>query len=86
MRRMAERACPNAANHEPGPDGYGEWHQWAEEKVKTHVNEACPQCGLFMIWKPKPERCPTCGAEKDVPATLRPVSCCPNDFHQSEST
>lgn len=46
-------ACPNKAKHTESPDGYIAWHEWAERKAKTHVQERCPGCGLFMIWKPK---------------------------------
>lgn len=49
----AER-CPNVKNHvkrEPG--GYVNWHSWAEDKLKTHDQLQCPECGLWVIWKPK---------------------------------
>lgn len=45
--------CPNAKNHTDGPGGYIDWHIWAEEKGKTHVQERCPECGLYKIWKRK---------------------------------
>lgn len=39
--------------HTPAPKGYLQWHAWAEKKAKTHVQEKCPYCGLWAIWKPK---------------------------------
>lgn len=45
--------CPNAAQHTPSPDGYLAWHEWAEEKAKTHTQIKCSGCGLYAIWVPK---------------------------------
>ncbi len=39
--------------HTPSPSGYVEWHEWAEKKSKTHVQEKCPACGLWAVWRPK---------------------------------
>jgi hypothetical protein len=48
--------CPNLKQHVKGePSGYIAWHEWAERKAKTHRQERCPGCGLFVIWKPKQE-------------------------------
>ena len=33
------------------PDGYVEWHEWAEKKSKHHVQVKCPNCGLWAIWR-----------------------------------
>lgn len=41
-------------NHTFQPEGYIEWHGWAEEMSKTHVQRQCHGCGLYMIWEPKP--------------------------------
>lgn len=38
--------------HTPEPTGYLQWHAWAEEKAKTHIQERCPVCGLWAIWVP----------------------------------
>jgi hypothetical protein len=35
------------------PRGYLAWHEWAEEKSKTHSQRRCPHCGLYAIWEPK---------------------------------
>ena len=50
-RRMA--ICPNRHNHTEGPDGYLEWHSWAEQMNETHEQTYCPSCGMFVIWGPK---------------------------------
>lgn len=39
--------------HTPCPEGYVPWHEWAEQKSKTHKQERCPSCGLWAIWKPR---------------------------------
>lgn len=41
------------ADHTPCPDGYLDWHAWAEEKAKTHRSKRCSECRLFKIWVPK---------------------------------
>jgi hypothetical protein len=48
--------CPNAAEHTPAAAGYLEWHEWAEQKAKTHRQIRCKGCGLFAIWVPKRKR------------------------------
>ena len=45
--------CPNKASHLLGPSEYLERVEWAEEMRKTHRQERCPGCGLWVIWKPK---------------------------------
>ena len=45
--------CPNKSNHSNAPKGYLEWHAWAEEKSKTHYQQLCPDCALWVIWVPK---------------------------------
>ena len=47
--------CPNFKNHTKQPEGYLQWHEWAENKAKTHTQEQCPVCGLWCIWKRKPK-------------------------------
>ncbi len=39
--------------HTPAPSGYLAWQVWAERKARTHVQERCPGCGLWKIWRPK---------------------------------
>lgn len=36
--------------HTPEPEGYLQWHAWAEEKSKTHKQIKCAECGLYAIW------------------------------------
>lgn len=42
-------------NHTATPNGYMEWHIWAEEASKTHDAVRCPHCSLYAIWMPKAE-------------------------------
>lgn len=42
--------CPNKAQHTPQPDGYLEWHDWAEGMAKTHRQIQCDGCKLWAIW------------------------------------
>lgn len=44
--------CTDVTKHEYGPDGYLSWHEWAEEKGKTHRQLKC-KCGFYLIWVPK---------------------------------
>ncbi len=41
------------ADHEPAPDGYMQWHEWAEEMGKTHRSVRCKVCGRFGLWVEK---------------------------------
>ena len=41
MRKIAE------------PFGYIERSDWAEAKMKTHVQRKCMKCGLYTIWTKK---------------------------------
>ena len=47
--------CPNKANHTPAPEGYRQWHAWAEKIAKTHRQVTCESCGTYSIWLPKAE-------------------------------
>lgn len=42
--------CENWENHTPCPDGYVQWHEWADAKSKTHMQIKCEGCGLYKIW------------------------------------
>jgi hypothetical protein len=42
----------NCDDHTRCPSGYIEWHDWAEQKSKTHLQVKCPECGLYSIWLP----------------------------------
>lgn len=33
------------------PEGYLQWHAWAERMSKTHHQQECPGCGRFTIWR-----------------------------------
>ena len=51
-RERAEQ-CLHANEHTPAPEGYLQWHEWAEKKLKTHDPFRCPHCQFFVIWKPR---------------------------------
>jgi hypothetical protein len=42
--------CPNAAQHEPWPAGYGEAFEYADKMMATHDQHECPDCGRLLIW------------------------------------
>lgn len=56
---MSPVACPKKAEHTPAPRGYLQWHAWAEEQSKTHVQKRCDGCRRLAIWVPKPTTVPT---------------------------
>lgn len=35
------------------PHGYSERAAWMSRKGVTHLQYACPQCGLYAIWLPR---------------------------------
>jgi len=39
--------------HTPMPEGYIQRQEWAEKKMKTHIQSRCPECKLWAIWTPK---------------------------------
>ena len=41
--------------HTPCPDGYLDWHAWAEKMAREHEQKPCPVCGLWKIWVKKSE-------------------------------
>lgn len=41
------------ADHTYGPEGYVERAEWGERMVETHVQSACDECHLYLIWTPK---------------------------------
>ena len=45
--------CEKAKRHTPCPKGYVAWHNWAEEKSKTHMQVPCSFCGFLAIWVEK---------------------------------
>jgi hypothetical protein len=66
----------NTCNHrlKGEPEGYVQWHEWAEKKNKTHYQVKCDKCGLYAIWKRRPDDTPTDNIEwldkvlSDIPA------------------
>ncbi len=50
----ALNACPRKHLHTRCPEGYCEWHEWAEKKGRRHYVIRCPGCELWAIWKRKP--------------------------------
>lgn len=63
MARSRKPDCPRKGqrDHSPlkdEPTGYIAWFEWAERKAKTHKQTRCPDCGLFVVWKPVREETP----------------------------
>ena len=50
MSNPEESKCPNFKAHTPCPEGYMQWHSWADRMSKNHHQVQCPSCGLFAIW------------------------------------
>jgi hypothetical protein len=48
-----EMLCAHFEDHTLCPEGYIQWHAWAEEMSRTHRQEKCAGCGLYAIWTPK---------------------------------
>lgn len=51
--RLREALCPNFEDHTFSPEGYIEWHTWAENMAKTHRQIRCKGCDRFSIWIPR---------------------------------
>lgn len=45
--------CPKGYPHTVMPEGYIQWHAYAEKLAVTHTPQECPGCGLWAIWEPK---------------------------------
>ena len=56
LARAVRPLCSLASKHTKCPEGYLEWHAWANRKSRTHRTERCPGCGLYMIWVKKKRR------------------------------
>lgn len=52
MKKESKCASP----HTPCPEDYLSWHEWAEQKTKTHRQIKCPECGRLSIWVLKATR------------------------------
>lgn len=45
--------CPRADLHEPQPQGYAAWHDWAGRQGRAgRTQHRCPGCGLYQVWTP----------------------------------
>lgn len=51
-----ENLCPHFEDHAWQPEGYIQWHAWAEKMAKTHRQSKCAGCGLYVIWTPKDQQ------------------------------
>ncbi len=52
--------CPQQHLHTPGPQGYLEWHAYADHMAATHVQEPCTGLCGKLIWVPATDLCDTC--------------------------
>jgi hypothetical protein len=48
-----KQECPNRENHTEQPKGYVDFAHWASEMNKTHRQDLCPGCLLYVIWTPR---------------------------------
>lgn len=53
---MDDVLCPHFEDHTPQPEGYIQWHAWAEQMGKTHRQVKCGGCGRYSIWVPRKRR------------------------------
>ncbi len=51
---LTDVLCPHFEDHTQSPEGYIQWHAWAETMSKTHEQIKCACCGFYAIWVPKP--------------------------------
>ena len=49
----APPTTPACVPHTPAPSGYAARHEWAERMSRTHEQQQCPGCGLWLVWTPK---------------------------------
>lgn len=57
--RIMEANCPSFHDHTPdAPEGYIQWHAWAQRMNKTHKQTKCSGCSLYVIWIPKKKVAP----------------------------
>jgi hypothetical protein len=54
----ASGPCPVRESHTLSPQGYVAWHNWAEQKAKTHRQVKCKGCDRYAIWIPRLGRRP----------------------------
>lgn len=48
---VSRPACPSAEVHTPCPDGYIQWHRWADEmEAKGWHSTQCAGCGRYAVW------------------------------------
>ena len=60
------------ADHTYGPEGYVERAEWGERMVETHVQSACDECHLYLIWTPKDGPCASYTARSWSPTAEAP--------------
>lgn len=60
--------------HTPSPDGYLQWHVWAQRMERTHTQRQCKGCGLWAIWERTPEEFPA-DATSSAPWGEHPQPC-----------
>lgn len=47
--------CPQVEGHTASPSGYMEFHDWAYDMDRTHVQRQCDVCKMWVIWVPREE-------------------------------
>lgn len=50
---FTKETCPDRDKHSPQPEGYLQWHAWADKMKRTHRQIRCPTCGLYAIVVPR---------------------------------
>ena len=46
--RLTDRLICKRKNYGE-PEGYLNWHEWAEKKAKTHKQVRCKECGKYHL-------------------------------------
>lgn len=67
---VAKKPTPKC-EHTPSPEGYLQWHDWAEKMSKTHRSVVCQHCGLYGVWIPKSHVCESWTPDGSFDSQLR---------------
>lgn len=50
LKSTNKNDCPSKLKHTPCPEGYLQWHLWANEMNEEYYPVRCEGCGLYSVW------------------------------------